>query len=215
MFTKRGPEPSGKPEIHYTDDLTLADLERYKPLPSRGSAGIKFMRNSHHRLARLIARGLRQNEAAEVAGYSRQTVAIYMRDPTFQQLVSEYEKTEPRAEMAEVDEYYSVVIDNRITAARRLNDKLHDEEEEFTVAQLVAIHGDSADRTGYPKRQVAVNVNVDFASRLDRAISRSREVKALPPLIEHDPVSASGVVSEGASPSRVEVLPPPTFRRRA
>ena len=47
---------------------------------------------------------------------------------------------------------------------------------------LLAVADSSADRVGYHKRSTKENINVDFAARLEAAITRSRSVK----VIEHE-----------------------------
>lgn len=178
--------PRQRPQVLGTAPLTKEELLTYTPRKNEGKVA-KF-RDSHHKVARLFATGMRPGEVATASGYSLCRISTLWADPAFQELIAVYRKefNEHFAEVVAEDQYYTTINANRVIAARRLNDKLLDDEEEFTVSQLVAVHADAADRTGYPKRSVAVNVNVDFAAKLDQAIKRSSQVrtleaKALPP----------------------------------
>lgn len=186
-----------EPAILAIRELTREEL---KSIPrAKAPNAVVRLRESHHRVARLIAMGLRPFQVAEETGYALATISQMKQSPAFQELVAQYTKEENAAFGTNRDEYYSYVIQNRIAAARRLYDKLHDEEEEFTVAQLVSIHADSADRTGYPKRSVAININADFAARLDKAVKRTQqakvidaEFKALPPVTSGQQIRPPG-----------------------
>lgn len=124
--------------------------------------------------------GLRPGEVAARAGYSLGRVSVLSADPAFKELVASYRESVNEEWKESVDEYFGLVVANRTMAARLLNDKLQDADpDDVTFGQLVAIHADAADRSGYPKRTVAVNVNCDFAAQLDRAIARSAQAKIL------------------------------------
>lgn len=141
----------------------------------RGRApAIKSIRDSHHMVARLFALGLRPGEVAERSGYSLGRISVLYADPALRDLIEKYRGNVDEAHKDVADEYYTTVAANRIMAARLLNDKLClVEPEDISIRELVTIHADAADRTGYPKRTVAVNFNVDFAARLDQALKRS------------------------------------------
>lgn len=190
MFGKGRPRKS--PSIDSVRELAPAELENL--IRGKGSSVKKF-RDSHHRLARLFASGLRPGEVAELGGYSLVRVSTLYGDPAFKELIASYRNSVDVSWRESVDEYYEVINSNRTLAARLINDKLSEAEpEDLPLNQLVAIHADAADRTGYPKRTVAVNVNTDFASLLDRAIKRSGQV-AKPPELK---------VIEGSKPAPLE-----------
>lgn len=211
-------KPSKQPSILALRELAPGEAQAIASVSDRPSSRIKSIRDSHHRLARLMAMGLRSSELAELSGYSAVRVSILRSDPAFMELVEHYRDIVNEGWKEEVDEYYGTVAANRTIAARLINDRLAEAEpDDISLKELIAIHSDSADRTGYPKRTVAVNVNVDFAAKLDRAIKRSQTVllegtdppcptvpsPLAPPLRE---------LGEASSPS-VESRPP--LRRRA
>lgn len=213
--------PRSRPEVLGTAPLTKEELLTYTP--AKNTNKVAVFRDSHHRVARLFAFGMKPGEVADAAGYSLSRISTLWADPAFQELVAVYRREVNEGFREEADEYYATVNANRVIAARRLNDKLTDDDEDFTVAQLVAVHADAADRTGYPKRSVAVNVNVDFAAKLDQAIKRSAtvrtiEAKALPPpsLSVHSPDGGQGAAPAKADGSRQPVTATSEpLRRRA
>jgi hypothetical protein len=154
--------------------------------PRGHSAPIKALRDSHHMIARLLALGIPVGEVAYRTGYSLTRVSTLKRAPAVQELIAHYRQQVDEAYGTSTQEYFTYANQNRNASARMINDKLMSgEPEDFSVQQLVSIHADFADRTGFPKRSLAVNVNLDFAAALDRAIARSREaaeaVSLLPP----------------------------------
>jgi hypothetical protein len=168
-------KPAKFPAINSVRELTPTDLQNFKP--GRDSTVQKF-RDSHHRLARLIALGLKTHEVAEASGYSITHISILKSDPAFQDLVATYRDQVDATYRDEVAEYYANVAANRTAAARLINDALSIAEPgDIPLRTLVAIHADAADRTGFGKRQT-VDVNIDFASQLDKAIKRVQELKA-------------------------------------
>lgn len=174
--------PSKKPSVDVVRELTQAEVAGM----TRGrSPSVKKFRDSHHMVARLFAMGLRPGEVAARAGYSLGRVSTLSNDPAFQELVATYRDDVDQEFKETADEYFDIAISNRIMAARLINDKLVDAEpDDVSLRELVTIHADAADRTGYPKRSVAVNVNVDFAAQLDRAIKRSTGARPDLKLIE-------------------------------
>lgn len=159
----------------------VASLQRGK------SPAVKVYRDSHHMVARLFATGLRPGAVAARVGYSLGRVSTLYADPAFKELIASYRDSVDEEWKESVDEYFETVAANRTIAARLINDKLSDaDHSDVSFRELVAIHGDAADRTGYPKRSVAVNVNVDFAARLDQAIKRSAGARPTLTIIDGD-----------------------------
>lgn len=174
-----------------------------KALPTKPNR-IKYIRDSHHMMARLFALGHTRDEVANMTGYTRERVGQIRSDQAFSELVAHYSKTVDEAMAQSADEYFSLAEMARIKSMRMIVDKLDDvgdNLEGISIRELVTVHADAADRTGYGKRSTQVNVNVDFASRLDQAIARSNKAKvidqpAAPPSLV-DAVDAGGTSGEG------------------
>jgi hypothetical protein len=104
------------------------------------------------------------------------------------------------------------------------------EDETLPMRELLAIAKDRADRFGYGPKSTRVNVNVDFATQLDRAIERTSKVIEARPLHPNplsaptEPVVEPRLIEQrqappstnGAAPERVSRAshrPVPSFTR--
>lgn len=191
-----------EPSVTNVRALTREDLAAIKDLRTSTADGttqtlMTRLRDPHHRVARLIAAGLRTDEIAERSGYSHQRITTLQRDPAFQELVARYRKTVDEAFEREQDEYAKLATGNMLKAETMIAEKLEEAEEtgEFLPTKdLIAISRDAADRFGYGKRQMNLNVNMDFAAELEKARSRSGKAR---------------VIEAAASPVRPQSLPAP------
>ena len=158
------------------DDLALV-LEKRLGEDGRPIQGtVRRFRDTHHRVARLFASGLRMSEVVERSGYSYQRVHLLSTDPAFQELIAKYREKVDAEFVKNADAFYEVATSNMLKAEVMIADKLEAAEEEGThlpTRDLIAISRDAADRFGYGKRQTNLNVNADFASLLEKAIQRS------------------------------------------
>lgn len=194
-------------EIRVLKKEDLAILHEKRPVRI-----VQKLRDPHHKLARAIASGMKQKAAALACGYSENSVRTLMADPGFQQLVAEYRSIVTEAWKGEIDDYMELLTSNQMKAERQIAEHLEAADEAgelLPVNRLIAISRDAADRTGYGKRQTNLNVNVDFAAQLEKAINRSGKVingsaLAIPP-------NAGG--GRVASPLHPQPVPQP-FRRR-
>src|SRR5262245_48636759 len=178
-----------RPAIGQVRELTREEVSGMK----RGRVDpIKRFRDSHHRMARLFASGLRVNEVATLTGYSISRVSLFHTSPAFQELIAEKRKLEEEVYRDAITQYNSLILSNGLKAERKLADKLDDddENEELSVRELVSIARDAADRVGLSKRSINFNVNADFAAQLDRAIERSLPRSGDVKLISADPPAA-------------------------
>lgn len=173
---------------------------------------VQRLRDPHHRLARCLAAGLRDEDAGLQSGYSVGSVRVLKRDPSFQNLVAEYRKDVNASFRESQDHYHELSISNMMKAERQIAEHLEraDEAGELVpLNRLLALTADKADRFGYGKRQTNVNVNVDFAARLERASVRSMKVIDSP-----KPILPSASGGESSYPSAQPPLPS-KFARRA
>lgn len=159
-------------------ELTRPELEILKE-PRKGNT-VQSLKDSHHRVARLCAMGLRRADIVEQSGYGYGRVSALLKDPAFQNLIAEYRKEITASAREQMDEYHSMLTGNMIRAERLIADKLEAAETEEGISiptrDLIAIARDAADRTGYGKKQTNVNVNVDLAAQLEKARARSARV---------------------------------------
>src|SRR5262245_46838652 len=165
----------GIPGIGRVRELTLEEVLT----SGRGQiAPIKRFRDSHHRMARLFASGLRVKEVAELTGYCLSRVSIFHSSPAFHELIAHKRGVEDEIARDEITAYNQLILSNGLKAERKLADKLDDddESEELSVRELISIARDAADRVGLSKRTVQTNYDINFADMLDRAIKRSSEL---------------------------------------
>lgn len=152
------------------EDLSLL-REKRAALPA-----VARFRDPHHRLARLFAMGLRKKDVVLRSGFSLARIQTIYADPAFQELVASYRNTVDEAFKEEADEFFEQATSNMRMAERQLAEKLEEAEENnelLPTKDLIAIVADRADRFGYGKHQTNLNVNVDFAAQLEKAIKRS------------------------------------------
>lgn len=200
--------------------LAATDLERLRekrhvtPNPQR-------IRESHHMIARLASMGLRHKTIAEKVGYSVVRVQQLLDSPAMVELVANYRAKIDSEFVENVDEYFTAATTNMLLAERLIADQLADAEasgELPSIRTLDAISQGRADRFGYGKKTQNLNINVDFAAQLERAIKRSgkdpRTIEASasalpsPPEPSHPPL-ASADQPVVASPTKASMLHSP------
>jgi hypothetical protein len=170
---------SVRPGIGAVRELTA---EEVRGTPRAKATPTQKFRDSHHRMARLFASGLRVTQVAELTGYSVSRVSLFHSSPAFQELIAEKRKVEDEIARDQITAMNALILSNGMKAERKLADKLDDDDdsEEMSVRELISIARDAADRVGLSKRSIQTNVNMDFAQLLDRAIARSDQVLRLP-----------------------------------
>lgn len=239
---KRGaiqsPIPIGQPV-----PLAAADLGKLREPRFVGTTPQK-LRDSHHMIARLSAMGLREFKIAEQTGYSRVRVQQLLDSPAMKELVARYREKVDETFVENVDEYFVAATSNMLVAERMIADQLAEADESGelpSLRTLDAISQGRADRFGYGKKTQNLNINVDFASQLERAIQRSGKGATLegnaaaipsptqripgdqatripftPSVVGPRSPQSVATSSPGASPTRRPMaLPQPLLRRRA
>lgn len=154
--------------------LSRTDLECIRE--KRNVPAVQRFRDPHHRLARLLASGVRPAEAATQAGYSLARIYILQADPSFQDLVAAYRKDVQQAYVSAEEERFRTATEVNLKALRHLNehfDKADEEGELVPISRALAVFADTSDRVGLSKKSTNLNINVDFAAKLEGAIARS------------------------------------------
>lgn len=207
------------PDIEISDVRMLARGDLAILAQPRPPRSLQTLRDSHHRVARAVAAGLRNDAIADLTGYSVNRVNILRHDPSFMELVAHYRSIITAEYATAADPVIDYMRTNALKAQRMLSDKLDKatEEDEFLPTRdLLGIAELGLDRTGYGKVNKNVNVNVDFAAQLEAMRKRAAEVesKRSPRTIEaqasprpQSPPSASDI------PPAAERLVAPPFRR--
>jgi hypothetical protein len=147
------------------DDLACLRVKRTTPTVQR-------FRDPHHRLAYLLACGIRPKDAAEQTGYSIARVYILHSDPSFMDLIAKYRPEVAEERRDAVLEHDRDALSARHKALRHIHehfDKADEENELVPLDKALRVFSDLADRTGLVKKSTVTNINVDFAKNLERA----------------------------------------------
>lgn len=214
---RRGRQPKER-VIHEVKALTRDDLNLLQAAREQKAVPlVQKFRDTHHRLARLMAAGLRNRDVAIASGYSESRVLMFSSDPAFMELVAHYRNTVTEGFKDEVSGFFEIATQNMVIAERQISEKLEQAEEDGTTLptrELLAISRDAADRFGFGKHTMQTNVNVDFASQLEAAINRSTKViEGQSKLVEGPKpplVTQSLVTSAEAPPPAPKFTPRPT-----
>lgn len=194
------------PEILGVRPLARSELSVLaQPRPTNS---LKRLRDTHHRVARAVAAGLRNHVVAEVTGYTVQRVSMLMNDAAFMELVAHYRAMINAEFVDAADPVIDYMRTNAMKAAAMLSDKLDeamDNGEFLPTRDLLGIQELGFDRTGYGKVNKNVNVNVDFAANLEAMRKRAAEVErkraAKSPVIEaHVPPAPAPQSPQGGGP---------------
>lgn len=177
---------------------------------------LRLYRESHHRIAELIAMGCTDREISKRLGVGQRRLSLLQSDPTFQELIA-VKRGKYLEQFAEEESvYYTVMNTNRMAAELEMHDRLQDDEQraEMSMMQLNKISMERADRTGYGKHSTQT-VKHDFGDLLDRAITRSNSAKVIEGRVEMlaspvIPTSPGAAVVSGRSAADAQQSPSAT-----
>lgn len=134
---------------------------------------VKNIRLTHHRLAQLLASGMKDNQAALLCGFTPNRVSILRQSPAFQEILAHY--------ATEVDvkfrEWAESAADLSSDFLQHLQQQLDESPEKFTPTVTLEAIRTLADRTGNgpQTKNLNVNINTDIAGRMERAKRRLAE----------------------------------------
>lgn len=156
-------------------ELGLADLLALEEGRGTKPPTIVRLRERHHALARLLASGMADGEAAIIAGYTVSRVSILRGDPAFQELLDFY-----RSQVSErYFDMHDKLADLGEAAVDEIARRVDEAPEEITTAGLLEIGKFAADRSGHgPSSTTQVDVRVGLAEKLEAARQRTLELRA-------------------------------------
>lgn len=129
--------------VEYVRDLTEADLKLMATKPVGSVApNLKRVTERHHALARLLAIGTKDEEAALIVGYDISRVSILKSDPAFQELLALYQSEVKKEFMTSVQRMGMIAQD----ALGVLADRLEENPDRFTNNELAKISTEFVDR---------------------------------------------------------------------
>lgn len=163
--------------LHFAETRALerGDLELL--LEEKGSKppALKRLAERHHALARCLASGMSDGDAALACGYVASRVSILKNDPAFRELL-EFYRDDVNKQYRDLHERLAgISMDATALIEEQLEADLAVEldERKVSLGQLMQLTQMGADRTGHgPSSSQNVNVNVNLAERLQRARQR-------------------------------------------
>lgn len=162
-------------KYHVVRELTPADIALLQADRKSTVPAIKKLRDSHHRIARCFAAGMTDLQVSMQTGYSFSRLSILRTDNSFKDLIETYRKAGVEA----FAEYSDIAMGNMVKGERLIEDSLESVGEREAPLELgelrpvLEIVADRADRFGYPRKSTNVNLNLDFAGKLESARRRS------------------------------------------
>ena len=149
----------------------------------RSNAAVKSavvrLRDRHHQIARFVAMKVDRDRICKVMGMTRTRLDMLIdQTPAFAELVIYYEARKLPEQHATTEEYIDLLERNMIAAELEIADRLAEDSEKLSVSELHKIARDSADRLGFSKHSVNLNVNVTLKDRLEGLRRRSRTAPA-------------------------------------
>lgn len=117
--------------VEVVGELTKADLAR----PSAREVApppLRALRQAHHQLARLLAKGTPPVEVAMISGYDLEYVYAVQANPTFKEILQHYQTVEY---IAEADIKGQMTSTGQLALAE-LNRRLEEKPEDFSVTAL-------------------------------------------------------------------------------
>ncbi len=162
---------------------------------------VKRIRERHHIVARMFANGMSIAEVAAQTGWTENHLRLLVNQtPAFQELIAHYQR-EDAGRKAVLEEYTELLRKRLLMSEQLLHDRLNEEGDDISINELLRLVADAADRTGYSKANVNLNVNLDFAAALEAARKRSNRLRG-PPAGAGD----GGVLSAGPQPRSAPLL---------
>jgi|SRR5215831_2176218 len=175
---------------------------------------IERFRFSHHNVAMMFAMGMTVQEISRKTGFTQRRLLILLDDPTFNELIDHYRNQHLDRMLTALPNAIEDMDFVRVATVRKMREAIEESDETgepIGIPNLVRMHGEMADRTGYSKHTLKTVVNVSFAESLDRAIERSGkgpELKLIEGEVQPMPLSPP-IPRRSASP----VLPLRAYRR--
>lgn len=173
-----GSRPPAK-EVVLVRQLVMDDLEHAGEASTINDFQIKKLTERHHALARCVALGLKDHEAAARVGYDHQMLVILKRSPAFLDLVEVY-RNEVNMQFADHAEQLAGLATDAVLEIRS---RLEQDPDAFATKTLLEIAAVTGDRAGYGpiKRTENVNVNVSLGEKLAAARKRVAQMKDITP----------------------------------
>jgi hypothetical protein len=166
--------------IARVDDLGLEIIGEVTDLgpgesPAPKPAQVLRIRDSHHRIAMLVAKGYAAEEVSAMTGTGLSRIYTLARDPSFKELVRFYLN-------ADGDVHRDLMVkmeDIARDAFEELHTRLQEQPDTLTPEFVLDLAKVSADRAGFAPVQRTINksLHMTIGARYDRAESRTTKSK--------------------------------------
>lgn len=164
-------------------ERAVAQVAGHTETTSRGSSGrgrppvneVVRIRDRHHQMARFVAMDVDRERICKIMGMTRSRLDLLIdQTPAFQELIVYYKGRNLPEKFAQTEEYIDILERNMIAAELELADRLAESPEKLSVSELHKVGRDAADRLGYSKQSINLQVNVTLKERLEGLRRRSR-----------------------------------------
>lgn len=162
--------------------LSISDLdslrEERQEQKAKPLSAVKRLSERHRNLARVLAAGKPDWEAAIITGYTPSRISILKSDPAMRHLISHYQEDRDIAYQTVYEKAAALSSDIIDELADRLENP--DEDNVLSNGQLLEAFKALADRSGNgPSSTVESNVNVSISDRLQAARKRALDARLL------------------------------------
>lgn len=129
-------------DVEVVREIDESDLALLNEPSSTQAPALKRITDRHHSLARLLASGTPEQEAAAIVGFTNSRVSILKADPSFEELLALYRK--------EVNAQFSTTLEHMAGLSRdallELRDRMEENPEKFSNNELRALVTELNDR---------------------------------------------------------------------
>jgi len=142
--------------------LTKEDLLRHKASTlGAQTPPLARIRQVHHRLAQLMAQGLKDVEIAAITNYSQSRLSILKNDPAFQELMQHYAQTQQAAFVDTLDILAGLAADT----LSELRTRLEEQPETLSNKDLLQLSQLTLDRSGNGPVSTQRNENFNISAK--------------------------------------------------
>lgn len=145
-------------------ELDLADVQQFENAGTAKPPELVRIREVHHALARALAAGCSEAEAAAITGYSSSRISILKADPAFADLVELYRRDVNAVYL----DMHAQLAGLSMDATLALRERINETPEEVETKDLIKAAEMGADRTGFGPASKSTNLNVNITATADR-----------------------------------------------
>lgn len=162
-------------EIYSVDPIGEGSPQRGRP-----KGAVAKIREVHHTVARLYARGFKPPEIGAKINRTGATVRNWLNNPAMAELVAQYAGEHAIEITNELEYRTKLLLEAGTLSLESVVEQLKEDPSTVPIAQRLKLIDTMNDRTGLARQETKVNLNLDLGTRLDQAIERSRAAQEQP-----------------------------------